>query len=125
MVGRLANHIGVTDIQCVDVLHKSVGVEFRHFKDRLMPLLRRFEHFVVTVVAVARQMPHIGDVHDMRNIVAEVRKRLVENIQKNIGAQVPDMRVIVNRRPAAVKSDMIFVNRNKVLHRASHRVKKS
>ena len=49
----------------------------------------------------------------------------VEDVKENIGTEIADMRIIVNRRTTAVKTDMIFMYRHEILHSVSHCVKKS
>ena len=125
MLSGLADYVRVADIEGIDVLHKSVGVIFCYFKDALMPLFGSFEHFVIAVVAVACEVSYIGDVHYMLDVIAQIGKGFVENVKENIGTEIADMRIIVNRRTTAVKTDMIFMYRHEILHSVSHCVKKS
>ena len=125
MLCGLADYVRVTDIEGIDVLHESVGVIFCHFKDALVSFFGSFEHFVVAVVAVACEVADIRDVHYMLDVVAQEFERFVEDVKENIGTEIADMRIIVNRRTTAVKTDMIFMYRHEILHSASHCVKKS
>ncbi len=126
MLGRLADNVRVADIKRVDVRHKSVSVEFRNVKNALVPLLGSLNHFVLAVVSVSSQMSNVGDVHNVLDVVAKIGQSFVENVKKNVCAQVSYVRVIVNCRAAAVKSDIFFirVNWNKFFNLFSHCVEK-
>jgi hypothetical protein len=48
-------------------------------------------------------MPHVGDVHNMVYLVAGPPESAYQNIMRHIGPQIPNMGIVINRRPTAVK----------------------
>ena len=125
VVGCLADNVGVADVQRVNIFHKGIGIELGHFQHGLMAFFGSLYHFVVTVVAIASQVSYIGDVHNVFDVVTQIRKRLVQNVQKDIGAQVSDVGIVVYRRSASVKAHVTRRNRLEFLHGMSHRVEQS
>ena len=117
-----ANDIGVTDIQPVDVLDKSICIKLRNLHNALMAFLCSFKHFVFAVICIACKVSDIGDVHYVLYFVTEKSKSSVKNIKKNIRTKVSDMCIIVNCRTAAVKTDKTFFYWLKFLQGFSHRV---
>ena len=84
--------------------------------------MRRIILLTLAVIAVASEVSDIRDVHYMLDVVAQEFERFVEDVKKNIGTEIADMRIIVNRRTTAVKANLSFFYRLKLLHFASHRV---
>ena len=50
-------------------------------------------------------MAHIGDVHDTLDIVALIAQSLFQHIFHNVGAQVANMGIVIDRRAAGVHFD--------------------
>ena len=95
-----------------DVFLKCPGVEFSDFPGAAAFALGAFFHFVFAHVPVAGQVAHIGNIHDMLNPVSVVQQDPLQNIFKNIGAQVADVGIVINGRPAGVKPDLPFAQRD-------------
>ena len=117
-----ANHIRVADIHRINIFHKSVGIKVGNFKNTLVALSRRFLHFIFTVVAIIRKVSNVSNIHYMLDFITEQRKSLIKNIKKNISTQISNMRIVVNRRTAAVKTNLSFNNRLKLFHFSSHSI---
>jgi len=122
---RLADDIRPDYVQPVNVIEKSVRVEFGDFKNRLMAFLSCLEHFVLALVCVSGKMPDVCYVHNVLFVVSEESERAVKRVKKNVGAEISDVRVVVDGRSAAVKSHKTFVNRNEFFHLAAHCVVQS
>ena len=125
MLRRLADDVGTADVHRVDVGKERVRVEACNLEHGLMPFLSRLHHLVGSVVGIARKMADISYVHHVLYVVAQIRERLVKDVKKNVGAEIPDVRVIIDRRAASIKADMSFDNRLELLHLPSHRVVQS
>ena len=125
MLSRLADDIRPDYVQPVDVIEKSVRVEFGDFKNRLVAFLCRLEHFVLALVCVSCKMSDVGYVHHVLFVVSEESERAVKRVKKDVGAEVSDVRVVVDGRSAAVKAHKTLVNRNEFFYLAAHCVVKS
>ena len=68
--------------------------------------LRTFEHLVFSGVRVARQMPDVRNVHHPSDLVSGIAQIAVEDVLHDIGTQIPDVRVVVDRRTAGVHGDL-------------------
>ena len=69
-------------------------------------------------------MTHVGDVHDMRDSIPVINQNASENIFENIGAQIPDMGIIVNRRSAGIQSNLTGFDRLEFFLLACQRIVK-
>ena len=58
----------------------------------------------------------VGDVHHVVELIAARAQPAAQNVLKGEGAQVADVDVIVDRRPAGVHSDHVSVKRSEGLH---------
>ena len=118
----LTDYIRVTDIQSIDILHKSVCIKTCNLQNRLMALFGRFFHLVLAVITVSGQMSNVCNIHYVLDVISKQSQSLIKNVQEYVSAKVSDMRIIVNCRTAAIKTYMAFCNRMKILHFASHSV---
>ena len=87
-----------------------------------MLFLRSLKHLVLAVISITGKVANVRYVHHVLFVVAKKCKRAVKSIQKNVCTQISYMGIIVNRRPASVKTAKTRPNRHKFLHLASHRV---
>ena len=66
---------------------------------------RALEHFVLTGIRVARQVPDVGDVHGAGHVVAGIAEVALEDVLHNICAEIPDVRKMVHGRTAGIHFD--------------------
>ncbi|MNT35246.1 hypothetical protein D3C72_1712670 [compost metagenome] len=59
---------------------------------------------VVAAVRIRRQMTDVRDVHHVAHLQAVEFERAAQAVDEQIGAQVADMRVVVDRGPAGVQA---------------------
>ena len=59
---------------------------------------------------------HVGDVHDVVEREAAGAQPAAQNVLKREGAEVADVHVVVDRRPARVHADGIAVHGRKLFH---------
>jgi hypothetical protein len=64
----------------------------------------------------------IGNIHDVLDPIAIVQQDPFENVFENIGAQIADVGIIVNRRPAGVQSGRFVLNRDKFFFASAERI---
>ena len=122
VLGCGTDHIRTDQVQGVVVLEESVRVELGDVPDSLSGLSGALFHLVLAVVAVTCEMTDVGDVHDMLHLVAGMSEDPLEGVLENIGPEVSDMRVVVDRRSAAVHSHILVRNGFELLNCTRHRV---
>ena len=59
-------------------------------------------HIIVPTVAVTNQVTDIGDVHDLHDLVALQKECAANEISEEKSAQIANMRIAIDRRPAVV-----------------------
>ena len=52
VICSLTNNIRMTDIQSINISHKSICIEFSNFKNRLMSFFGCFFHFIFAVISI-------------------------------------------------------------------------
>ena len=107
--------LGDLDVQALAVGKEGVGIELRDLHDRLLLALCTLEHLVLACVGVAGQMTDVGDIHGARYLVTEVAKRSLERILHDIGAQISDMREMIDGRAAGIHLDLARGMRHELL----------
>ena len=122
VVGRLGDDLGLADVELGKVVKKDLGVVFRDLVRRLLLLARSLLHLVLALVAVRHQVPDIRDVHHAFELVAVIFERAAEDVHEDVGAQVADVRIVVDRRSAAVHRDLLVRKGDKVLLASVHSV---
>ena len=96
------HHVGPLDVELTAVLKEGVGVELGDLHDGLVLPMRALEHLVLAGIGIGGQVPHVGDVHDPLDVVAQVTQVLLQHILHDVGAQVADVGVVIDRRAAGV-----------------------
>ena len=104
MIGCLAPDVRLDKIEPAHVLFERFGIEFRDIPNGLAFPLGTFLHFIFAHVGIRRQMPHVSNVHDVVDFKSVCHERSFQYVFKNIRPQVPDMRVIIDRRPAGIEA---------------------
>ena len=82
--------------------HESVGVELGDVPDGLAFAFCSLFHFVVAGIAIACEVAHVSDVHDVVDLVAVVVERTDQKVFKNVSAEVADVGKVVHRRATTV-----------------------
>ena len=111
MVGGAAEDRRVLDVERAHILEERAGIELRDFPRGLAGAPRTLFHLVLAGVGVGSEMAHVGDVHDVRNLVAVPFQHSPEQIFEQEGAEVPDVLVVVDGRPAGVEADRAGLER--------------
>ncbi len=96
---------------------------------RLQQPPRRHLHLVLAPAIshiIIRHVPHIRDVHHMRHRVSKQLQRPPQHIRIQKRSKVPNMRIVINRRPAGIETNLLprRIQRHKILFRLGQRVVK-
>ena len=102
------------DVQLRAVIEKRVCIELRDFHDGFILALRTLEHFVFACVSVTGKMSDVGNVHDTQHIQTGIAQVFFENILHDVGAEVADMRIVVNGRSAGIELNFSGLVRNEL-----------
>ena len=65
--------------------------------NRFILTLCALEHFIFTGICVRSQMSHIRNIHNALYIVAHIPQSLFQNVFHDVGTQVANVRIMVNR----------------------------
>src|SRR3989338_2354366 len=60
-------------------------------------------------------MAHVGDIHHMLHLIAQAFQAAAQDVFENIAAVIADVKIIVDRGSAGIKSDRGRMQRLKVL----------
>ena len=77
---------------------------------------------VAAIEPLVAQVADVGDVLDVEDLEAVVEQRPPDEVGQQVAAQVPDVRVAVDRRPAGVHPDAAGFERLDLVHVAGERV---
>ncbi len=114
--GRTAHHGGPPDVEAIDVVEERFREEVRDLPDALALLPGTPDDLVLTLVGVVGEVTHIGDVHDVLHLVAEVLEGASQLVFEDVGSQISDMRKVVHRGTAGVHADLALFNRDEGLY---------
>ena len=90
--------------------------------DRLRPLRSHLFHLVLARVGIVGQVAHIGDVDHMGQLVTLEAERAAQNVGKDIGAHIADVRIVIDRRPAGIDPRLSGMDRVELFQLASQAV---
>ena len=94
------------------------------FQKRLRVLLRVFLHRDAVARGVADDLVlDVGDVHDVLELVAALLQEAAQHVNRDEGAEVADVSVVVNRRPASVHADQVVFERMELFDFAGQSIK--
>ncbi len=105
--------VGPGDLEPVDVLGERLDEGFGVFPEADAPGIRPLDGLVVD----------IGDVHDVGYAEAAEDEEPLEKVLENVGPEVADVRVVVDRRPAGVELCLARDDRDERLLLPAQRVK--
>ena len=115
-VGGGLHHVRPFDGELAAVLHKGVGVVSGNVHDAFVLPPGAGQHFVLAGIAVARQMAHVGNIHDSLYIISHKAEIFFQHILHDITAQIPDMRIVVHRGAACIHGHLTRLDRYKFLY---------
>ena len=102
VVGRDRPARGLADVEVGDVLLERRRIVRRDVPDALRLGTGRRLHLVVADIGIGRQMADIGDVDHMGEGISLPGQHAAQRIGEHIGAQIAEMGVVVDRRPAGI-----------------------
>ena len=98
------NRIRFAYIELHAVVKERIGIEFCDFMDGFVLTLCAVEHFVLAIIGIAGQMPHIGYIHDALHIIAKITEVFFKDIFHYIASEVTDMRKVIHSGTAGIHS---------------------
>ena len=110
-VGHLVDVFGssdqlrLLDVQCGSVFEKCFLVLRRVLLNRNASLCRIANDLVI----------HVGNVHDVAKFVSTLAEVATKNINRNKGAEVAYMPIVINSRPAGIHADFVVLQRPEIL----------
>jgi len=81
-----------------------------------------FSILVFAAVGVAGEVADIRDVHHVPHPEALVQQGPLEDVLEDVRAEVADVGVVVDGRPAGVHAHLVVVDGAELIHAAGHRV---
>ena len=111
VIGR-ANQDGLADVEIGGVFKKSLLVLGGVLLDAEMFAGGAVDDFVV----------HVGDVHDVADLIAALQQEAMQDVHGNHGAQVADVNVVVHRGPAGIHADFVVLRGSEGLGLGGERV---
>ena len=123
-VGGRLYHIRALDVQLVAVGKEGICIEFCHFHNGFMLPGGALEHLVLAGIGIGRQVAYVCDIHDPLHTVAHITQALLQHILHNIGAQIADMGIVIDRGATGIHFDMLRVSGGKKLLLTGKRIVK-
>ena len=111
MVGCFTPDCRFQNIQGAEIVLEGSGEAVCDLPCRFTGFTAAFFHFVFAVIAVRHQMADVGDVNHVTHVVAIPFQRTAQQIFKQIGTQIADVRIVIHGRTAAVQANPVFVKR--------------
>ena len=105
--------------------------EFRRLEVQKLPVdLEGFDILRREVAQLEARFPrvsdrlvvHVGQVHHLADFVATVSQVPAQSVLKDKSAEVADMRIVIDRRPAGVDSHLVAFQGTKLVHPRGQRV---
>ena len=114
VIGRVGCALGNLDVQCLRILEKCLPINAGEFLQRQFRFARTADRFVIDV----------GELHDVIDLVSEMFQRAAQEIDRDVGAKISNVTVIVDRRAADVEADALAgrIERLELRHRTGHRI---
>ena len=104
--------LGALDPQRVEILEEGLDVLLRELVDRLAMLGRLLDDAVLDV----------GQVHHLGDAIPLLEEDAAQQVLEEEGAEVTDMRIIVDGRAAGVHPNVAWLDRHELFQPAAHRV---
>ena len=110
---------------------ETIGVELRHFHGFELIQSSFFRNFVLPLVGIVFQMPHIGDVAHIAYGISQVFEVTEEEVEGNSRTRVSEVCITINGGSTHIHANAAFVNgfeeffgaREGVVNLKSHKLK--
>ena len=111
----LGEMIGAFDAQRVEILEERFFERRSEVRQRHATSPATANCFVI----------HIGEIHHAIDLQAPILQMPLQQILENVGAEISDMREIINSRPAGVETHLPRLARHEVLDLTGQRIEKT
>ena len=111
--------------QHVERLHSlvvAVCVVLRHFHRLQLLQACFFLNFVLSLVGVVLQVPHVGDVSHVAHPVSQVAQVAEQHVERDGRASMSEVRIAVDSRTAHIHTDIRLVQRHELFLFSGERV---
>ncbi len=120
--GGPADHVGHAAPEQAEVAEERPREEVGDLPDRAPLLTGALLHLVLAVVRVVGEVTDVGHVHHVTDRGAGVLERAAQDVLEDVGAEVPDVGVVVHGGAAAVHADLARFQRHERLDPPPHGV---
>ena len=101
----------LADVERTDIGPVGLLVVLGDVPDRLRLRTRHPFHLVFAGIRIVGQVPNVGDVDHVGELITAERQRPPEHVGEDIGPHVADMRIVVDGRPAGIDPRLAFPHR--------------
>ena len=115
MIGGPADYVWSFDVQPGRVLEEGLFIEPGDLFRGLAFSSRALFEFVLAGIFIAGEMPDVGDVHHVLDLVVEILHDPAEHVGEDIGAEIADVGVHVHGRAAGVDADLARYERHELV----------
>ena len=122
VVGGSAPDGRLQDVESPEVVLERPRVQVGDLPGGLPGAPRARLDLVLPRIGIRREVPDVGDVHDVLHRVAVERQQPAEHVLEEVGPQVPDVRVVIDGGAAGVQAHLPVAERLELAHRARPRV---
>ena len=106
VVGGPAPDVRGEHVEPVELFLEIRGVALGDFPSRQAGAPRAGFHLVLAGVRVGGQVPYVGDIDDVVDLIAAVFEGAPQDVFEDIGAQVADVLVVVHGRAAGIQANL-------------------
>ena len=121
-VGGRLHYVRPLDVELAAVLEEGVGIKLRNLHHALVLASGALEHLVFALVRIGGQVSYIRDVHDALDRVSDITQILLQHVFHDIGAEIADVGIVIDRRAAGVHLDDVRMVRDEQLFLPACRV---
>ena len=105
-VGRRFDNIGDLDIELAAIVKESILIELCNLHDGLALALGACNHLVLSGIPIAGKVSDVCNIHNAQHIVSYIAQELFQHIFHDIGAQIADMRKMIDCRTTGIHFDL-------------------
>ncbi len=110
------------DVERGGVLEKKPRIVLRDLPRIPTRPPRADGHAILALVGVGGEVAHVGDVHHLPHLVAQVLKGAPDDVGHDVGAHVADVRLVVDGGATVIHPHLSRLNGPESLFAACHRV---
>ena len=114
-VGGGLDDVGGSDVECLAIGKKGIGIELCDLKDGLVLTLSALEHLILSGITVAGKVTYVGYIHNSGYVIANVTQIFLKHVLHSVGAEITDVRKVIYGRSAGVYGNLTRLSGNEKL----------